>query len=94
MKLTSAILIIILFIALAWNAQNAQAELHMDFGLLYHDQEFDSFKQDDDSISSIIGEVELSYEFENGSSIFIRHLSSTQQRDTGLNTIGIKARLF
>lgn len=93
MKITSAILIVVLFVALAWNAQ---AEgLHLDFGLAYHDPKFDSFEQKDKTnISNLIGEVELSYEWENGTSIFIRHNSSVQQDDVGLNMIGIKARLF
>ena len=73
----------------------AQAELHLDFALAYHDPELDSFKQENgDNISNLIGEVELSYEWDNGTSIFIRYNSSMQQEDTGLNMIGIKARLF
>lgn len=73
----------------------AEESLHMDFGLAYHDPKLDSFEQKDKTnISNLIGEVELSYEWENGTSIFIRHNSSVQQEDTGLNMIGIKARLF
>ena len=69
--------------------------LHMDLGVAYHDPEEDSFEQKDKTnISNLIGEAELSYEWENGTIIFIRHNSSLQQMDSGLNMIGIKARLF
>lgn len=93
MKLSIVVLIIILFVSLAWNAQ---AEgLHMDFGLAYHNIEMDSFQHKDGTdISNIIGEVELFYEWKNGTSITLRHNSDTQKEDSGLNMIIIKARLF
>ena len=69
--------------------------LHLDAGIAYHDEEKDSFIQRDGTdISNLIGEVELSYEWENGTRLSLRHNSSMQQLDTGLNMIILKARLF
>ena len=75
MKWATFIMTIVLFITLALNAQ---AEgLHMDIGVAYHDAETDSFEQKDKTnISNLIGEAELSYEWENGTIIFIRHINS------------------
>jgi len=95
MKWATLTLTIILFLALLVFGQPRAEGLHLDFGLGYHNPKFDSFKQKDGTdISNLIGEVELSYELKSGTSIFIRHNSSMQQDDTGLNLIGIKARIF
>ena len=68
---------------------------HLDFGLGYHDTKFDSFKQKDGTdISNLIAEAELSYEWKNGTKVILRHNSGVEQKDTGLNMIMIKARLF
>lgn len=71
----------------------ALAEPYVDLSLEVHDKQRDSFWQKDGvPIDNTIGSIELGYEYKNYS-IFLKHSSSTQQRDSGLNTLGIKVRI-
>jgi hypothetical protein len=72
----------------------AQAELYLDLGMEAHYEYEDTFYQrNGEPIKNLIGSVELGYEIKNAS-IFVRHSSSVQQHDIGLNTIGIKFRVI
>ena len=73
----------------------ANAGLYIDLSAEVHNKYNDSFIQNDGTpIENIIGSVELGWEFDiKPISIFIRHSSSMQQEDTGLNSIGVKVRI-
>jgi len=69
------------------------ADAYIDLSAEMHKEASDSFYQrNGQPIKNIIGGVEVGYEY-NGYSVFVRHMSSVQQEDKGLNTIGIKVRL-
>lgn len=73
---------------------SVQSEIYLDLSAEIHDKNYDSFYQrNGEHIKNFIGSVELGYEFEKYS-VFIKHSSSVQQEDTGLNTIGIKIRIY
>jgi len=75
------------------------ADFYTDAYIGIHNGEYDSFSQYSKKnravhkISPILAGFEIGYE-KNGKSIFFRHDSSLKQTDTGLNTIGIKIRIF
>jgi len=96
MKIKQVAIFVAIFLLVAASIKSCDAEegLHAYLGMAYHDEKLDTFKQENSTISTLIGEAELEYEFSNGTKIFFRHNSSMQQNDTGLNMIGIKARLF
>ena len=71
------------------------ASSYMEWSLEAHDENRDSFRQiGGESIRNILGSVELGYTFDKNKSIYIRHTSSVEQADTGLNTIGLKVRVW
>lgn len=96
MKLTAAVLVVVLFVALAWNAQ---ADDYLDVGFGIHDGEFDTFSHYNKKtrtvhkLSPVIYFFEWGYETKDGA-IFLRHESDSEKVDTGLTMIGIKVRLF
>ena len=75
------------------------ADFYMDANISVHNVNYDSFHHYNKKngtlhkISPILGGFEIGYE-KNGKSIFFRHDSGINQKDTGLNTIGFKMRLF
>ena len=72
---------------------SAQADGYIDLSIEAHAETYDSFYQSNgEPIRNLIGGIEVGYEFDNYS-IFVRHISSVQQEDTGLNTLGIKIRM-
>jgi len=82
-----------LLIPLLLLCSSVQAGPYIDLSLEIHNEKKDSFWQRDGiPIDNAIGGIELGYEYK-GYSVFLRHLSSLNQKDTGLNTIGIKVRL-
>jgi len=71
-----------------------QAEPYVDLALEYHDKSKDSFYQrTGEQIQNAIGVVEIGYEV-NKYSLYFRHQSSVQQKDTGFNVIGLKVRVW
>jgi len=80
---------LILFLSLS-----VQAETYLDLGIEIHDESKNSFLQSDGTpVDSPIGIIEYGYKNEN-IIYYIRHQSSIRQKDEGLNTIGIKVRVF
>jgi len=83
------------YIVLLLLAFPAHADVYMDIAAEVHNKAYDSFRQHGSApIKNFIGMVEVGYEFDKNKSIFIRHMSSVEQADTGLNTIGIKFRIW
>jgi len=73
---------------------SVQAETYLDLGIEIHDESKNSFWQRDGlPIDSPIGIIEYGYKNEN-IIYYIRRQSSIRQKDEGLNTIGIKVRIF
>ena len=73
---------------------SVHAETYLDLGVEIHDESKNSFWQRDVlSIDAPIGIIEYGYKNEN-IIYYIRHQSSIRQKDEGLNTIGIKVRIF
>lgn len=69
------------------------ADFYIDVGLEIYNEKKDSFWQRDGiPIENPIGTIEVGYELEKVS-LFFRHASSIQQKDTGFNAVGIKIRL-
>ena len=82
------------YLTLLFISFSVNAGIYFDVGAELHDETTDSFYQRDGTpIKNIIGSAELGYEYKN-MSIYLKHLSSMQQEDTGLNTIGIKFRVI
>lgn len=66
----------------------------MDLSLETHNETEDSFVQKSgEPIINLLGTIEIGYTIKN-TSVFVRHTSSVQQVDIGLNVIGIKFRVI
>ena len=75
-------------------ASPVQADIYLDVAAEVHQETKDSFYQSTgEPITNFIGMVEVGYEWDN-KSVFFRHMSSVQQEDVGLNTIGFKVRVW
>lgn len=86
---------IVLCLFLACASFNIQADTYVDLAMEYHDKTKDSFYQrNGEVIQNAIGVVEVGYEFKEQYSIYFRHQSSVQQKDTGLNVVGVKVRIW
>jgi hypothetical protein len=73
---------------------SVQAEIYLDLSMEAHYEEYDSFRQrNGEPIKNLIGSAELGYT-DGNYSVFVRHSSSVQQEDMGMNTIGIKFRVI
>jgi len=75
-------------------SSSVQADAYIDLAIEYHDKSKDSFYQrNGEQIQNAIGVVEIGYEIDKYN-LYFRHQSSVQQKDTGLNSVGIKVRIW